>query len=101
MELTESETLKSSLIVKERKNKKLPVYNGGLGANPFPAHQKLLDLLNKYSNKKNYTSPKGIDEIQKSIKNKYSSENYQVDNIIVGNGLKELLYVLLCVRKCS
>tara|TARA_B110000908_G_scaffold166250_1_gene217048 strand:+ start:198 stop:350 length:153 start_codon:yes stop_codon:yes gene_type:complete len=46
MELTESETLLSDKIVRDRRKKNLPVYNAGLGANPFPAHPKMLELFN-------------------------------------------------------
>ena len=57
MELTESETLWSGRIVKQRKSNNLPVYNSGLGANPFPPHEKLLEIFKNNIANKNYISP--------------------------------------------
>ena len=47
MNLNESETLKSGRIVKYRQNNNLPVYNAGLGANPFPPNEHLLKTFEK------------------------------------------------------
>lgn len=67
MSLNESETLKSSRIVQFRKQNNLPVYNAGLGANPFPPHQKLKDFFQNNIQYKNYTSPAGLDSLKKTL----------------------------------
>jgi len=89
-----SPTLNCKNIVKQRKLKGLPVYNFGLGENPLPINNYYHQLVTKYSYKKHYTSASGVIELQKTIKNKYSNKYYTVDNIIVGNGLKELLFLV-------
>ena len=99
MILSESETLKSSRIVKSRKEKNLPVFNAGLGANPFPPHEYLVESLKKHTHNKNYTSPSGINDLTESLIKKYTTKNYIPENVIVGNGLKELLYILQLTLK--
>lgn len=77
-----------TLLAKEIKNKRikdnLKVYDAGLGESPFGAPQSLKDQLIKYSHKKEYTNTKGILELQEKLGKK----------IIVGNGLKPLIFVL-------
>lgn len=92
-----SATLNAQKIVNDRREKNLPVYNFGLGANPLPVHPKYAELLKKYSNKKEYTSVSGIPELEKVMKNIYTSNNYKVENVLFGNGLKELLFLVQMV----
>jgi len=92
-----SPTLKCQQIVKKRKENNLPVYNLGLGANPIRQPDEYIDLLKKYSDKKNYSSSNGIKKLNNILKSKYSSDKYKIENIIVGNGLKELLFLLQLV----
>jgi aspartate aminotransferase len=75
-------TLEAKNIKIERLKKNLPVYDGGLGENPIPAPQSMIDNINKYSKLKEYTNSKGIKELQDILGKK----------IIVGNGLKPLLF---------
>lgn len=92
-----SATLKSKDIVKCRLKKGLPVYNYGLGANSIPQPKYLIDKMKEYSNKKYYTSSEGVDKLNKAIKNNFTNNNYTVDKVLFGNGLKELLFVVqLC-----
>lgn len=92
-----SATLNAQKIVNERKEKNLHVYNFGLGANPLPVHPKYSELLKKYSDKKEYTSVTGIQKLEKAIKNIYTINNYKVENVLFGNGLKELLFLVQMV----
>ena len=92
-----SATLKSKDIVKCRLEKGLPVYNYGLGANSIPQPKYLIDKVKEYSNNIYYTSSEGVDELNKAIKNNFTTSNYTVDKVLFGNGLKELLFVVqLC-----
>ena len=59
-------------------------YDGGLGENPLPQPQCLIDTVIEHSHLKEYTSAKGVLELQKLLGN----------NIIVGNGLKPLLFTI-------
>ena len=92
-----SATLNAQKIVNDRREKNLPVYNFGLGANPLPVHPKYSELLKKYSDKKEYTSVSGIPKLEKAIKNVYTINNYKVENVLFGNGLKELLFLVQMV----
>lgn len=98
-EIKESATLRASRIKKERLKNKLPVYDAGLGANPIKQPRQLIYSLIKNSNKKNYTSANGIDKLKKTIIQKYSNENYKVENTLVLNGLKEMIFILLLAFK--
>ena len=89
-----SPTLNCKNIVKQRINEGLPVYNFGLGENPLPINKYYNDLVKKHTQKKHYSSSSGVDELQISIKKYLSNEKYTVDNMIVGNGLKELLFLV-------
>ena len=74
-----SKTIKQKFI-KEGKD----FFDGGLGENPLPQPECLIETVKEYAHLKEYTSAKGIPELQKLLGNK----------IIVGNGLKPLLFTL-------
>ena len=80
----ESPTLAAKQIINKRIADNLPVYNGGLGENPLPISKYLQDELKKHTHLKEYTSTSGIPELQ----------NILGKNLVVGNGSKELIYVL-------
>ena len=86
----ESSTLKSSTILKERNSKNLKTYNGGLGANPIKQHSILINSLKKNCEKRDYTSPMGIEKLNNRLKQLYCA-----NNVLVGNGLKEMIFILL------
>jgi len=86
-----SPTLNSKLILLDRVNKGLPVYNGGLGENPLPTPDYLIKTLENNINKKEYTSIEGKDVFQNAV---YEIYPKNLNNIVVGNGLKELIFSL-------
>ena len=92
-----SATLNALEIKNKRLEKGLPVFNFGLGENPMPVPDLLSDELKKSSKIKNYESIDGNIEIRKIIKTHFSNENYIVDNVIFGNGSKELLFLIQLV----
>ena len=87
-----SPTLNSKNIFLERKKNNLPVFNGGLGENPLPTPDYLISSFNKNFLKKDYTSVEGKDIFKKEIFKTYP--NY-MNKLIVGNGLKELIFNLI------
>jgi|TARA_B100001971_G_scaffold186286_1_gene186140 aspartate aminotransferase len=89
-----SPTLNCQNIIKSRKENNLPVYNFGLGANCISQPDFYIQKVQEYAGKKNYTSVQGISELQDSIINNFSTETYAIDNVLIGNGLKELLYII-------
>jgi aspartate aminotransferase len=89
-----SPTLDCQNIVKSRKENNLPIYNFGLGSNCIPQPDFYIQKVKEYAAKKNYTSVQGIPELCNSIINRFSTETYNIDNVLIGNGLKELLYII-------
>lgn len=87
-----SPTLNSKLLLNNRINNGLPVFNGGLGENPLPTPEYLIKTLKKNINKKDYTNIQGKDIFIDKLKSYYP--NYMT-NTIVGNGLKELIFTLI------
>ena len=88
-----SKTLACQELVAQRQKQNLKVYNFGLGANPITQPQSFINAVNKYSHHKQYTSPKGIPELNETIKKMWTTSKYKVENVVFGNGLKELLFV--------
>ena len=88
-----SPTLNCKNIIQERINNNQKIYNFGLGANPIKQPSFYIDCLKEHADKKEYTSAQGIPELNNTLMNIYSKNNYS-HNILLGNGLKELLYVV-------
>lgn len=84
------ETLGKADIVRSRREDGLIVWDGGLGENHCPAPSKLVELIQKYAHKKEYTSLNGVPGLADYVKYLYSPLPYR---ILFGNGLKELLFV--------
>ena len=92
-----SATLESQQIITRLKKEGKTVYNGGLGANPLPPPQILIDTFRENVHLKQYTTPDGIPEVNESVLNHYRSGPYQPNRCLFGNGLKELLFLVqLC-----
>ena len=89
-----SPTLECKNKVKRLKELGKPIYNFGLGANPFQQPVQYINLVKKYSHKKEYTSTQGIEYLKDTLIKQHSSKKYSPDHILVGNGLKELLFVV-------
>ena len=89
-----SSTLKSKQIATYRKNNNLSVYNFGLGENPLNPPDYFVDMVKQFSHKKSYSSSQGIPIFQETIKKLFSSDKYIVNNVLTGNGLKELIFLV-------
>ena len=89
-----SATLESQQIITRLKKEGKTVYNGGLGANPLPPPQILIDTFRENVHLKEYTTPDGIPEVNESVLNHYRSGPYQPTRCLFGNGLKELLFLV-------
>lgn len=89
-----SPTLKCSSIVEFRKKNNLPVYNFGLGENPLPVPKFVKDSLANHSKYKNYTPVSGITKVEKTLLKHYRNDTFTPESVILGNGLKELLFLL-------
>lgn len=79
-----SPTVKSLEIKNKLEKEGKNVYNLGLGENPMPVPIELKKSLISHSSKKYYTNSNGIKELK---------EKLHSNNLIVGNGLKPLIYL--------
>ena len=94
-----SSTLDCLKVIKYRQDNKLDIYDFGLGANMIPQPDYLVDQLKEYSHFKDYTTPNGIEPLNKTIKRLYSNDTYNVTNVVFGNGSKELIYLIQKIHK--
>ncbi len=88
-----SPTLLCKLIVNERIQNKETVYNFGLGENPIKQPSYFIDSVKRHAHEKSYTSCEGIPELNQTLRNMYDTDDTSYE-ILVGNGLKELLFVI-------
>lgn len=89
-----SPTLKYQDLILTRRKQNLPIYNFGIGSNPLSPPKSIIESLKRYSHLKQDTGVSGIPELLDIFKIHYKQNGFLVDNIIFGNGLKELLYIL-------
>ena len=82
--MKQSLTLLAKQIKLDRIEKQLPVFDAGLGENPMPPPESMVLDVKKFSHLKHYTDAKGI----------ASLKNILGDYLLVGNGLKPLIYIL-------
>ena len=88
-----SATLNCQTIIKKRISDNKPVYNFGLGANPIKQPQFYINKLKQYADRKEYTSSEGIPELNSILLDQYSKNNY-ANKVLIGNGLKELIFII-------
>jgi len=72
------------------------VYKFGFGQSPFPIPSSIVSSLEKNSNKNTYLPMQGLEELRIAIAkhlNKNNKNNFKPDNILVGPGTKELMFL--------
>ena len=95
--LKSSSTLKINEISKKLESEGKKIYKFGFGQSPFQVPIDVIDELknNAYQNK--YLPMQGLSELRTAI-SKYASsqnnQNYKAENIIIGPGTKELMFLL-------
>lgn len=82
--LRPSLTLEAKRIKLDRRAQGLVVYDGGLGESPFPAPKSMVQALRDHAERKEYTDTAGIAELRALVPGR----------LLLGNGLKPLLYTL-------
>jgi aspartate aminotransferase len=90
--MSESPTLECRNIVERRKKESLPVYDCGLGCNILEPPPVFYELIKKYANRYQYSSIFGEPELVTSLKKEYSSNVYDIEHVMIGHGLKEILF---------
>ena len=95
--LKPSSTLKINEICRQLEEKDEKIFKFGFGQSPFQVPIDIVKELKNNAHKNNYLSMQGLGELRNSIA-KYTSTkknyNYTPDNIIIGPGSKELMFLL-------
>jgi len=92
-----SATLKINEISKRLEQKGKKIIKFGFGQSPFPVPTKVIDELKKNAHQKNYLPIQGLDNLRAAIskyESKKKNKNFSLDQIIVGPGSKELMFLL-------
>lgn len=94
---SQSVTFYTNMLVQKRKTEGLPTYNGGLGENPLPPPEQFVKILQNSSHDKWYKPVDGDEGLKNELIKHYTTDSYKVSKVVVGNGLKELLFVIQAV----
>ncbi len=92
-----SATLKINEISKNLEKKGKEIIKFGFGQSPFPVPDKVVEELKKNAHQKSYLPIQGLYELREAIakyESKNKNKNILTDQIIVGPGSKELMFLL-------
>ncbi len=92
-----SSTLKINEISKKIEQEGKKIIKFGFGESPFPVPAKIVDELKKNAHKKSYLPIQGLEDLRVSIskyESKKKNKNFSSEQIIVGPGSKELMFLL-------
>ena len=91
-----SSTLTINEISKNLEEEGSVIYKFGLGQSPFPVPEQMVKDLRRYSAKKDYLDVSGLLELRQAVAKYHSKKNrvnYNSENVLIGPGSKELLYL--------
>jgi len=91
----------SDTLAINEKSKKLisegrTIYRFGLGQSPFPVPEPVINALKLYAPQKDYLPVKGLPELREAVAGFHRKKdlvNFSPDNVLVGPGSKELLFL--------
>ena len=92
-----SATLKINEISKNLEKEGKDIIKFGFGQSPFQVPEKIVEELKKNAHQKNYLPIQGLGELREAIakyESKKKNKNFTQDQIIVGPGSKELMFLL-------
>ena len=92
-----SSTLRINEISKDLEAKGEKIFKFGFGQSPFEIPENIVLELKNNANKNNYLSMQGLLDLRNEIakySNKIKNYNYKPENILVGPGTKELMFLL-------
>ena len=92
-----SATLRINEISKKLEQEGKEVIKFGFGESPFPVPPKIVEELKKNAHKKSYLPIQGLEDLRVSIskyESKKKNKNFSSEQIIVGPGSKELMFLL-------
>lgn len=96
-----SPTLVINDTCKRLKSEGRDVYNLGLGQSPFPIPKQVVNALKNNAHEHSYLPTKGLPSLITEVKNYYQREfdiNVDEDQIMIGPGSKELLFLFQLVE---
>ena len=76
------------------------IYKFGFGQSPFPIPESIVSALKTNANKHTYLPMQGLEELRSAIANylnKNNNNNFNKEDILVGPGTKELMFLLQIV----
>ncbi len=95
--LKPSSTLKINEISRQLEEKGEKVFKFGFGQSPFQVPTDIVNELKNNAHQNKYLSMQGLDDLRRSVA-KYTSlkksYNYRHDNVVIGPGSKELMFLL-------
>jgi len=90
----------ATLAINEESNRLIrsgkKVYKFGFGQSPFPVPDSIISALKNNANKNTYLPMQGLEELRSAIANylnKNNNNNFKFDDIIIGPGTKELMFL--------
>ena len=96
-QLKPSATLAINEVSKKLEESGKKIYKFGFGQSPFPIPEIIVSALKKNSDKNKYLPMQGLKELRLSIAkhlNKDKKNNFSFDDIIIGPGTKELMFLM-------
>ncbi len=95
--LKPSSTLRINEISKNLELEGKKIYKFGFGQSPFQIPKDVVNELKNSAHQNKYLSMQGLNELREVIseyENKKKNRKYKVDNVIIGPGTKELMFLL-------
>ena len=92
-----SATLKINEISKKLEREGKDIIKFGFGQSPFQVPEGIVEELKKNAHQRSYLPVQGLEELRKAIakyESKKKNNNFTADQIIVGPGSKELMFLL-------
>ncbi len=90
----------ATLVINEESNRLKKsgkkIYKFGFGQSPFPVPDSIISALKNNANKNTYLPMQGLEELRLAIANylnKNNNNNFKSDNILIGPGTKELMFL--------
>ena len=95
--LKPSSTLRINEISRNLELEGKKIYKFGFGQSPFQIPKDVINELKNSAHQNKYLSMQGLNELREAIseyENKKKNQKYKADNIIIGPGTKELMFLL-------
>ena len=95
--LKSSSTLRINEISKDLEKEGKKIYKFGFGQSPFQIPKDVVSELKNSAHQNRYLPMQGLNELRIAVsryENKKKNQNYKPENVIIGPGTKELMFLL-------